>query len=269
MPAMVCPKCGFHQEGGTECNRCGIIFDRYNPTQRSQGPTRFEDTPQRRLPGLIRRIYRVFSLASLGIFVIALFLLLRPAAPPRIPVTSEDVQRADAKVRHFQASLQESRPERLEMDESELNGWLGANLAIPQAQGVDSPPPPKKEGAVTPPAREGSAAADASAGLEEVQSSVRDVKIRLQDDTLRAYVLFDLYGKNLSLELEGRLAVRDGHLRLEPTRGWLGSLPLPQGTLESAAQHLFDSPENKEKFLLPETIRDIHIERGQLVVSSR
>ncbi len=268
MPAMVCPKCGFQQDSGSECNRCGIIFDRYNPTQHSQGPTHPDDAPPRRPPGVIRRIYRALSLASLGILVIVFFLMLRASAPPRIPVTPEDVQRAEAKVRHFQASLQESLPERLEMDESELNGWLGANLAIPQAQSVGSAPPPKTESSAAP-AGEAKAGNGATPGIEEVQSSVRDVKIRLQEDTLRAYVLFELYGKNLSLELEGRLTARDGRLRLEPTRGWLGSLPLPQGTLESAAQRLFDSPENRDKFLLPRSIRDVRIERGQLVVSSR
>ena len=41
--------------------------------------------------------------------------------------------------------------------------------------------------------------------LEEVQSSMRDVKIDLLEDRLRAYVVFDYRGKNLSLLLEGRL----------------------------------------------------------------
>jgi hypothetical protein len=74
---------------------------------------------------------------------------------------------------------------------------------------------------------------------------------------------------DLSLELEGQLTVRDGCLRLEPTAGKLGSLPLMQATLEGAAYRLFDSPENKEKFRLPPEIRDVRVERGRLIVSSQ
>ncbi len=31
MQAIICPKCGFRQNEGAECHRCGIIFSRYNP----------------------------------------------------------------------------------------------------------------------------------------------------------------------------------------------------------------------------------------------
>jgi len=79
--------------------------------------------------------------------------------------------------------------------------------------------------------------------MEEIQSSVRDVRIQLKKISLLAYVAFNLYGKEMSLELEGRLAVRDGFLQFIPTAGKLGSLPLPGGTLQTAAQQLFDSPE--------------------------
>jgi len=81
--------------------------------------------------------------------------------------------------------------------------------------------------------------------------------------------VFDFHGKDLSLQLEGKLVMQGGYLRLIPTGGKLGSLPLPQATLESAAQRLFDAPENREKFRLPPHIRDIRVERGELIVSSQ
>ena len=119
---------------------------------------------------------------------------------------------------------------------------LASNLALKTAEGATS-----------------AAVAQAESGqptLEEVKSNVRDVKILLANDTLTAYVVFDMYGKDLSLTLEGGLRVVDGYLRLAPTAGALGSMPIPQGTLDNAVQRLFDSPENKEKFRLPPHIRD-------------
>jgi hypothetical protein len=86
---------------------------------------------------------------------------------------------------------------------------------------------------------------------------------------LRIYAVFDFHGVDLSLELEGPLVVRDGYIKLEPTGGKLGSLPLMAGTLQSVTDRLFDSPENKEKFRLPPQIQDIRVEHGQLVVLSR
>ena|SRR5438093_9972684 len=61
------------------------------------------------------------------------------------------------------------------------------------------------------------------------------------ESDLSAYVLFDLYGKELSLTLEGRLSVQDGYLRLSPTRLMLGSLPgaepaRPPGVKDPTAQ---------------------------------
>ncbi len=98
---------------------------------------------------------------------------------------------------------------------------------------------------------------------------MRDLKIELFEDSLRAYVAMDFYGKKMSLELEGRLMVKDGYLRLEPTAGKLGSLPLLPGTLESAARRLFDSPENREKFRVPPAIVDIQVKHGNLTVTTR
>ena len=53
-------------------------------------------------------------------------------------------------------------------------------------------------------------------------------------DQITAYVLFNLHGKDLSLTLEGRLSVQDGYLRLAATRLMLGSLPIPQATVDRA-----------------------------------
>jgi hypothetical protein len=89
----------------------------------------------------------------------------------------------------------------------------------------------------------------------------------MEGDQVRAYVIFDVHGKDMSLELVGRLGSSDGYLKFEPISGELGSLPIPQSTLEGAVQHLMDSPENREKLRLPADIREMHIENGELVAT--
>jgi len=105
--------------------------------------------------------------------------------------------------------------------------------------------------------------------LEKAKSSIRDLQVELLEDTIRLYPLFETYGIDLTLEIEGRLHVMDWYLRLDPVSGRLGSLPLPSGTLRRAVDQIFESPENMEKFRLPSGIRDIKIDHGQLLVSSR
>jgi hypothetical protein len=162
----------------------------------------------------------------------------------------------ESKLRESQTAAEAGQPHQLRLDEAEVNAYLGSNLALKQesAAAAAAPAPPSP---------------GAEPSLEEIQSSVKDVKINMLDDRVQAYVLFDFHGQELSLVLEGRLRVEDGYLRFEPTSVKLGSLPIPQSTLESAVRRMLASPENKEKLRVPSEIDDIRIENGELVVSHR
>ncbi|HKO04420.1 MAG TPA: hypothetical protein VJW51_06710 [Candidatus Acidoferrales bacterium] len=106
----------------------------------------------------------------------------------------------------------------------------------------------------------------AEPGVEQVKSSVRDVKVTLQGDRARVFAVFNLAGKDLTLKLEGRLHVVDGYLRFEPTAGNLGDFSLPQSALAAAVSRLMDSPENHESFRVPPGVRDIRVQDGELVI---
>jgi hypothetical protein len=267
---MNCPKCGYQQEEGPECLRCGIVFARFRaetvpPISKTESGTAASAKPI----GPLRRLYRVFRWVGLALLILALFLMLRTSPPPSIEATPEAAKRAEAKIEEFQSSIGQGVEQRLEMDEAELNGWLSDNLALNKPAGSGPALPQTQESLID-------LAKTATGGrsvpreeLEQVQSSVRDVKIELLEDALRIYTLFEFHGKDLSLELEGRPVVNDGYIRLEPTSGKLGSLPLMAGTLKSVTDRLFDSPQNREKFRLPPDIQDIRIEQGQLIIISR
>ena len=105
-----------------------------------------------------------------------------------------------------------------------------------------------------------------AAEVEEVRSSVRDFKINLQDDQLSVYMAFDFHGKAMSMSFTTRLRVEDHYLRLEPTGGHLGLLPLPASVLERAINRLVESPDNRETFRLPDAISEIRIENSELKV---
>lgn len=183
--------------------------------------------------------------------LLVIFLVMKKADAPRVRTDPQAPERVEFKMHQAQQAVEAGESHTLELDEPELNSILQSNLAL---KGAES----NVAAAV--------AQAEGQPSLEEVQSNVRDVRVQLSGEKVTAYVLFDFHGKDLSLILEGKLRVVDGYLRLVPTSGSLGSMPIPQGTLDNAVKRLFDSPENREKFRVPAHISDIRIESGQIKV---
>ncbi len=173
----------------------------------------------------------------------------------------------------------------MRMDQTELNSYLLSHLDIAsnpdstQARQASAPTTPNTVQAA-PPAGATPPVATSSSGLDmpvpagtsaeqidQVRSQVKDVKVELVDDHVRAYVVFDLHGKDVTLQLEGKLGAQDGYLNFEPVSGQIGSLPLPPSALQSAMRHLLESPENREKFKLPSDMSDLKIVNGEVVAT--
>jgi hypothetical protein len=93
------------------------------------------------------------------------------------------------------------------------------------------------------------------------------VKVGMDGDLVKTYVVFNFHGKDLSLEIDGHLYTQDGFLRFDPVGGKIGSFPLPQSALQEAVQRMMDSPENREKLRLPPSVSNIAVQNSQVVVS--
>lgn len=210
--------------------------------------------------------------------LITLILLLHKTPPPTVQVTPQAAASAEQKVEQVQRSAMQGEKATLRLDESELNSYLATHLALAQKSSLDSAPTnpaasvatdSPATSAPTPNAAPSGSETVSPADIEQVRSSVKDVKVQMEGDQVRAYVVFDVHGKDMTLQLVGRLGSADGFLKFEPLSGQLGSLPIPQSTLETAVQRLMDSPENREKLRLPSDVSEMHIENGQLVATYR
>jgi hypothetical protein len=193
-------------------------------------------------------IFRIVRWSTYAAAIITLLLVLHKAPPPLVETSRQAAARAEEKIEQAGRSAASGMPATLRLDETELNSYLGTHLEL-------------GGGAAN------SAAAGAEPSVEQARSSVRDVKIELVGDRVRAYVVFDLHGKDMSLRLEGKLRAAEGYLQFEPTGGAIGAFSLPRSALEHAVGRLMDSAENREKFRLPATISDLRIENGEMVVS--
>jgi hypothetical protein len=188
--------------------------------------------------------------------LITLILILHKTAPPVVQSSPQAAARAEEKLEQVQQSAAKGEPAAVRLDETELNSILASRLA--QAQ---SP-----EASASTAAASGNDAPSVN-DVEQMRSNVRDVKVQMEGDRVRAYVVFDVHGKDMTLELVGHLGTSGGYLKFEPISGQIGSLPIPQSSLESAVQRMMESPENREKLKLPPDIADLHIENGELVAT--
>jgi hypothetical protein len=216
-----------------------------------------------RSPGF-KLAYNIFSWVTLAGAVVTIIMVLHKSPPPVVAADPTAAARVEQKFAAADQATSTGQPAQVELDSTELNSYLAQNL---QLEGSTPQAPP----AATPPSAPGalssSPASQSEPSLQEVQSSVRDVKVDMEGNLIKAYVIFNLHGEDLSLQLEGRLAAQNGYLRFQPVDGQIGSLPLPQSALDSAVTQLMDSPQNREQFRLPDDVSDIRIANGQVVIS--
>lgn len=205
-------------------------------------------------------VFRCLRWSTYLAALITLILILHKAAPPSVETSPQAASRAEQKLQEVQQSVSQGQKATLRLDESELNSYLATHLDLGQTASAspatsDTPQPADSSGEPS------------AADVEQVRSSVKDFKVQMEGDHVKAYVVFDLHGKDMTLELVGRLGSSDGYLKFDPISGQLGSLPIPQSTLQSAVDRLMNSPENRDKLKLPPDISDMHIENGQFVAN--
>lgn len=207
-------------------------------------------------------IFRIVRWSTYAAALITLILVLHKTPPPLVETSPQAAARAEQKFEDAERAAANGQSATVRVDETELNSYLSSHLEV---AGKETP----KSGtsADQPDSVDGSA--PTAKDVEQMRSNVRDFKIQLEDDRVKAYVLFDVHGKDMTLQLEGRLSAQNGYLNFEPVSGQIGSLPIPQSALESAVRRLRESPENREKLKLPPQIADLHIENGEVVATYR
>jgi hypothetical protein len=232
-----------------------------------------------------RFAFRFVRWTTYACTLIMLILLFHSKRPPVIETSPQAAARVEQKLNQVDQAVANGQPATLRLDQTELNSYLASHLDI--ASNIAAREAGESGTAITDGLKPGNGnggtsaagASDASGALAELQapqgtsseqieqarSAVKDVKVELVGDRVRAYVMFDFHGKDMSLVLEGKLGAQNGYLQFEPVSGQIGSLPIPQSTLETAVRKMMESPDNREKLRLPADMSGLKIENGEVV----
>jgi|SRR5450755_294792 hypothetical protein len=228
-----------------------------------------------------RTLFRIIRWSTYLAGAFTLGLMLRKSPPPVVETSPQAAARAEQKLEQVEQAVSNGQPATMRMDQTELNSYLGSHLDI-ASNSNQSPTPAPVRPAAEPAVANGTSTSASSTGtgldlqapagtsaeqIEQVRSSVKDVKVELIEDRVRAYVVFDFHGKDMTLQLEGKLGAEDGYLHFEPVAGQIGSLPIPRSTLEAAVARMMESPENREKLKLPNDMSGLKIENGEVVAT--
>jgi hypothetical protein len=201
-------------------------------------------------------IFRFLRWSTYLAAFVTLILILHKTPPPPVQTSSQAAARVEEKFQEVEKSVAQGQPATMRMDSTELNSYLASHLDL---QGATSP--------ATNASPSGGGSAPSADDIEQMRSNVRDVKVELVEDRVRAYVVFNVHGKDMTLQLEGHLSSENGYLHFDPISGQIGSLPIPQSALQSAVQKMMESPENREKLKLPADISGLQIQNGEVVTS--
>jgi hypothetical protein len=242
-------------------------------------------TPPKTIPW--RTIFRVIRWTTYISAAITIAMALHKAPPPAVETNPQAATRVEQKFEQVQQALSAGQPATMRMDQTELNSYLMSHLdiaanpdstearaAIAAAQATPGTVQAASPAGATPAPAASGAGMDmplptgtTAEQIDQVRSQVKDVKVELVDDRVRAYVVFDMHGKDVTLQLEGKLGAENGYLNFEPVSGSIGSLPLPPSALQSAMRHILENPENREKFKLPADMSGLKIENGEVVAT--
>jgi hypothetical protein len=212
---------------------------------------------------VLRWVFRFLRWSTYLAALITIILILKKSPAPPVVATPQAAASAEQKLTQAQQSVSEGQPTTLRLDQAEVNSYLANHLDLASQNDAPSTEAPQ----ASPSMPEGGPGPLTATEIEQAKSSVKDVKVTMEGDQVHAYVVFDLHGKEMTLDLVGKIGAQDGYLKFEPVSGKIGSLPIPQSALESAVRQLMESPENRDKLKLPSDVSDLRIENGQLVTT--
>src|SRR5947208_15206275 len=131
-----------------------------------------------------KRIFRIIRWTTYTFAIVTLVLVFHKAPQPLVETSPQAAARAEEKFAQVEKAVANGQPATLRMDETELNSYLASHLAL---AGNGAPNPAPAGGAQSAP----NGATPTPQEVVQMRSNVRDAKVQLIDDRVKAYGVFD------------------------------------------------------------------------------
>ena len=204
------------------------------------------------------KLQRIISFATLAISIITLILVLKRPAPVASPVAPAVVA---ANAQSFQEKVNQlAKPKEPGQGESEVrmnSGEISAALA--EAAGILPATATAANGAAS-----GSPSASPATQFPGAVPNIKDYQVSMDGDTVRGQFLTQIAGKDVYLTLAGHLGSKDGYATFDATEVKVGDLSVPAALVNEVLQKKLS--EQRDQLKLPENVKDIRMENGELVL---
>ncbi len=219
------------------------------------------------------KVQRIISFATLAISILTLVLVLKrpaPLAPAFAPAA------AAANAQSFQEKVnqlaQPKAPGEAGAEVRINSGELSAALA--QAAGVLAAPAPAPANASAgsaassapgSPPNSATSSPAASPGMEfpGAVPNIKDYQVSMDGDIVRGQFLTQIAGKDVYLTLAGHLGAKDGYATFDATEVKVGDLSVPASLVNEVLQKKL--AEQRDQLKLPNNVKDLKVENGELV----
>lgn len=201
---------------------------------------------------------RIVSWTTLAISVFTLYLVVRKPTPISAPPASPAIAAANAK--SFEDKLSQIEQPRSSADAPSEVRINSGELSAAFAQATGAGPATNSGGG-------GSPGASGTAGSTELPGPVPDIKdyqVSMDGDIVRGQFLTQIAGKDVYVTLGGHLGAKDGYATFEATEAKIGDLSVPASLVNEALQKKLG--EQRDQLKLPENVKDLRVENGELVL---
>ena len=213
------------------------------------------------------KLQRIISFVTLAISILTLILVLKrpaPVAPAVAPAA------AAANAQSFQEKVNQlAQPKTPGEGGSEVrmnSGELSAALA--QAAGLlpAAAAAPANASGSLPAGNSSPANPPAPSGAMEFPGAVpniKDYQVSMDGDIVRGQFLTQIAGKDVYLTLAGHLGSKDGYATFDATEVKVGDLSVPASLVNEVLQKKL--AEQRDQLKLPNNVKDLKVENGELV----
>jgi len=207
------------------------------------------------------KLQRIISFATLAISILTLVLVLKrpaPVAPAAAPAAAAaNAQSFQEKVNRLEQPRVAGEGEsEVRINAGELSaalaqaaGVLPATTAAPANSSTSAPSSPSPAGPAT--------------EFPGAVPNIKDYQVTMDGDIVRGQFLTQIAGKDVYLTLAGHLGAKDGYATFDATEVKIGDLSVPASLVNEVLQKKL--AEQRDQLKLPNNVKDLKVENGELV----